>query len=434
MKWLLKGGRVIDPKNKRDGEADLLVERGKIAQVGKNLSANGAEVIDAKKLWVVPGLIDMHVHFRQPGREDEETILTGSRAAAKGGFTSVLPMANTEPVTDNRGAVEFILSEAKRAGLVNVFPVGSVTKGLKGEELAEIGELAEAGCVALSDDGKPIQNTKVMRHALDYASMFHLPIIAHEEDPYLFEGGMAHEGYISTILGLQGIPAVCESIMVARDIELLKHVKGKIHFAHVSSAHTLALIREAKKEGLPVSCETAPHYISLTDQNISGFETYFKMNPPLRSEADQEALQRALSDGTIDCIASDHAPHADNEKDTEFNAAPFGITGLETSLGICLTHLVHTKKLTPSQLVMRMSLSPATILELPKGALSVGMDADITLIDPEAKWVVREEDFESKSKNSPFVGWALKGCAKMTIVGGRIVMKDGKIVKREKGE
>ncbi|MBI4436713.1 MAG: dihydroorotase [Candidatus Omnitrophica bacterium] len=428
MKFLFKGGRVIDPKNKRDERCDLLVERGKIVQVGKHLSPNGSQVIDADGLWVVPGLMDMHVHLRQPGREDKETILTGSRAAAKGGFTSVLPMANTDPVVDNRGAVEFLLSEAKRVGLVNVFPVAAVTKGLKGEELSEIGELASVGCVALSDDGKPIHNAKLMRHALEYAAMFGLPIIAHEQDPSLFEGGVMHEGYTSTVLGLRGIPSVCESIMVARDIELVKFVGGKVHFAHVSSERSIELIREAKRQGLAVTCETAPHYFSLTDKDISCFDANFKMNPPLRSEEDVEAVKKALKDGTIDCIATDHAPHTEQEKDTEFDAAPFGIIGLESSLGLCLS-LVHTGVLTPSELVSRMSLAPATLLGLPKGTLSIGMDADITVIDPDETWTLRSEDFESKSKNSPFVGRTLKGRAKITMVSGRIVMKDGKITK-----
>ena len=428
MKLLIKGGRIIDPKNQRDEQADLLVERGKIVEVGKNLSANGAETVQAGGLWVVPGLIDMHVHFRQPGREDEETILSGSRAAAKGGFTSVVPMANTDPVTDNRGAVEFILSEAKRVGLVNIFPVGAVTKGLKGETLSDIGELAEAGCVALSDDGKPIQNTKLMRHALDYAAMCGLPIIAHEEDPHLFEGGVMNEGYMSTVLGLSGIPTICESIMVGRDLELLKWVGGRLHFAHISNSYSLRLIRQAKKEGLSVSCETAPHYFSLSDQSVSSFDADFKMNPPLRSDEDVEAVKKALSDGTIDCIASDHAPHSENEKDTEFDAAPFGIIGLESSLGISLTYLVHAGVLNPSELIARMTLAPATILGLKKGALSVGMDADITLIAPDEKWILRGEEFESRSRNSPFVGWELKGRARMTIVGGRVIMRDGKII------
>lgn len=431
MKLLIKGGRLIDPKNGRDEEADVLVEHGKVAHVGKNLSANGAEVIQAEGLWVVPGLMDVHVHFRQPGREDEETILSGSRAAVKGGFTSVFPMANTDPVTDNRGAVEFLLSEAKRVGLVNIFPVGAVTKGQKGEILSEIGELAEAGCVALSDDGKPIQNTTLMRHALEYAAMYGLPIITHEEDPYLFEGGAMHEGYVSTVLGMRGIPAACESILVARDIELLRLTGGRIHFAHVSCASSIALIRQAKKEGLKVSCETAPHYFSLSDQSVSSFDPNFKMNPPLRGEGDREAVTSALADGTIDCIASDHAPHAENEKDAEFDAAPFGIIGLESALGVALTYLVHTGKMSPSDLVARMSSMPATLFGLKKGALSVGMDADITLIHPEEKWILRSEDFESKSRNSPFIGWELEGRAKMTVVGGRVVMKDGKIIKSD---
>lgn len=428
MKLLIKGGRVIDPQNKRDEVIDLLVEKGKIAQAGKHLSTNGAEVVDAASLWVVPGLIDMHVHLREPGREDRETILSGSRAAAKGGFTSVVPMANTDPVIDNRGAVEFLLSEAKRVGLANLFPVGAVTKGQKGKGLSDIGELAEAGCVALSDDGKPIQNTKLMRHALEYAAMFGLPIIVHEEDPYLFEEGVMHEGYPSTLLGLQGIPAACESILVARDIELLKLTRGKLHFAHLSTRQSLELVRKAKQEGLSLSCETAPHYFSLTDKSVSSFDANFKMNPPLRSDEDVEAVKAALSDGTIDAIASDHAPHMENEKDTEFDNAPFGIIGLESSLGIALTYLVHAKQLSPSGLVTRMSSAPAAILGLKKGALSVGMDADITVIDPDEKWILRSETFESKSRNSPFIGWELKGRAKMTIVGGRVVMKDGKII------
>lgn len=431
MKLLIKGGRVIDPKNERDEVIDLLVERGKISEIGKSLSANGADVVQAGGLWVTPGLVDMHVHLRQPGREYAETILSGSRAAAKGGFTTVVPMANTDPVTDNRGAVEFILSEAKRAGLVTIFPVGAVTQGLKGEALSEMGELAEAGCVAFSDDGKPIRDTKLMQHALEYAAMCGLPIIAHEEDSYLFEGGVMNEGVMSTVLGLGGIPDICESILVGRDIELLKWTGGKLHFAHMSSHRSLALIRQAKKEGLAVSCETAPHYFSLTDQSVSSFNANFKMNPPLRSEADREAVKKALADGTIDCIASDHAPHAENEKDTEFDAAPFGIIGLESSLGIALTHLVHPGFLSPLDLVRRMSLSPATVLGLSKGTLSVGADADITVIDPNVKWLLRGEELESKSRNSPFIGWELKGRAKMTIVGGRIVMKDGKVQKGE---
>ncbi|MFH1857534.1 MAG: dihydroorotase [Candidatus Omnitrophota bacterium] len=432
MKLLIKGGRVIDPANKRDERLDVLIDRGKVAQLGKNLASDGAEVISAESYWVVPGLVDMHVHFRQPGREDRETLLTGSRAAAKGGFTSVVPMANTDPVADHRGAVEFILAEAKRVALVNIFPVGSVTKGLGGQILSDIGDLAGAGCVALSDDGKPIRNTTLMRHALEYAGMFGLPIIAHEEDPYLFEGGVMHEGYVSTVLGLRGIPGISESIMVARDIELLGYVKGKIHFAHISTARSVELIREAKRKGLPVTCESAPHYVAFTDEDVAGYDTRFKVNPPLRSRHDREAVRKGLAEGVIDCIATDHAPHVENEKDAEFDAAPFGMIGLETSLGVCLTQLVHTKLLSPAQLVERMSTTPARILGLEKGTLSVGADADVTLIGPEDKWVVREEEFESRSKNSPFIGQELVGRAKMTIVGGLIVMRDGKIVERRK--
>jgi len=427
MKLLIKGGRILDPKNERDEIGDLLIEKGKIAQVGGAISAKDAEVIPAEKLWVTPGLIDMHVHFRQPGREYAETIASGSRAAVKGGFTAVCPMANTTPVADHRGAVEFILSEAKRAGLVHIYPIGSVTQRLQGESLSDMADLAEAGCVAFSDDGKPVWNSQVMRHALEYAAMFGLPIIAHEEDPHLFKGGAMHEGFTATCLGLQGIPSATETIMVARDIELLRLTGGKLHIAHVSSARSIELVRAAKKEGLLISCETAPHYLALVDEAVIGFDAKFKMNPPLRELSDQKALRSALKEGVIDCIASDHAPHADNEKDMEFESALFGIIGLESSLGVLMTHLIHTKQLTPLELIARMSLGPATVLNLPKGTLSIGADADVTLIDPEEKWTLKPDDFESKSRNSPFMGWSLQGRARMTIVEGRIVMKEGKI-------
>lgn len=431
MKMLLKGGLFIDPANHREGQTDLLIEKGKVAAVGKGLSANGAKVFELDGLWVVPGLIDMHVHLRQPGREDKETIESGSRAAAKGGFTSVCPMANTDPIVDNRGTVEFILKEAERVSLVRIYPVGAVTKGLKGEELAELGELYESGCVAFSDDGHPIQNSLVMRRALEYAGMYGLPIIVHAQDESLFSEGVMNEGYMSTVLGLRGIPPECESIMVARDIELARLTKGRIHFAHVSSTRSLELISEAKERKLPVTCETAPHYFALSDKALASFDTNFKMNPPLRSEADVASVKRFLKEGTIDCIATDHAPHTEQDKDVELDAASFGITGLETALGLGLTLLVQPGLLTPSELVTRMSIAPSRILGLGKGTLAVGSDADITVIDPKEKWTVRAEEFESKSKNSPFIGWELTGRARMTIVGGKMVMRDGKILGAE---
>ena len=369
----------------------------------------------------------MHVHFRQPGREDKETIESGSRAAAKGGFTSVCPMANTNPVMDNRGAVEFVLKEAERVSLVRIYPVGAVTQGQKGEELAELGELYESGCVAFSDDGQPIQNSSMMRMALEYAGMYGLPIIVHAQDPFLFSGGVMNEGFVSTVLGLPGIPPECESIMVARDIELARLTKGRVHFAHISTERSLELIAGAKARGLMVTCETAPHYFALSDETLSRFDANFKMNPPLRSQEDIASVKRFLKEGVIDCIATDHAPHTEQEKDVELDVASFGITGLETALGLSLTLLVHTGLLKPTELIHRMSVAPSRLLGLSKGSLTVGADADITVIDPKEKWEVKAEEFESKSRNSPFIGWELQGRARMTMVGGKIVMRDGRI-------
>ena len=431
MKMLLKGGTLIDPASHREGQTDLLIDKGKVAGVGKDLSANGAKVVEVDGLWVTPGLIDMHVHFRQPGREDKETIESGSRAATKGGFTSVCPMANTEPVVDHRGLVEFILQEAQRVSLVRIYPIGAVTKGQKGEELAELGELYESGCVAFSDDGHPIQSSLVMRRALEYTGMYGLPIIVHAQDAPLFSEGVMNEGYMSTVLGLRGIPPECESIMVARDIELARLTKGRVHFAHVSTTRSLELISEAKRGKLLITCETAPHYFALTDQSLASFDANFKMNPPLRAEADVASVKRFLKEGTIDCIATDHAPHTEQEKDVELDAASFGIVGLETALGLGLTFLVQPGLLTIGELVARMSVAPSRILGLSKGSLAVGADADITVIDPKEKWTVRAEEFESKSKNSPFIGWELQGRAKMTIVAGKMVMRDERILGAE---
>ena len=421
MNLLIKDGRVIDPANKLDGIMDVLIEKGKIIRLGKGLKPQGHKLIEARGLVVMPGLIDMHTHLREPGREDEETILSGSEAAAKGGFSSICVMPNTSPVVDKEGIVEFILSRSRRAGLVNVYPIGAVTVGQNGAQLAEIGELKKAGVVALSDDGNPIRSSYIMRRALEYSRMFDLPIISHCEDSDLSTGGVMNEGYFSTLLGLKGIPSLAEESMVSRDISLAELTGGRLHIAHVSCAGSVRLIRQAKKKRIMVSAETTPHYFSLTDEQLRTFDTNYKMNPPLRTSKDIEAIKKGLADGTIDVIASDHAPHSEEEKDLEFDNAPFGIIGLETSLGLTLQELVKKKVLTISQLVEKMSVNPARVLGLNKGRLNPGCDADITIVDLEKEWMVRKEDFRSKSKNSPFIGRKLKGMAVVSILRGKIV-------------
>ncbi len=427
MKRLIKGGRLIDPAGGIDEISDLLIEGGKVTAVGRKISPQGAEVIEAQGKVVVPGLVDMHVHLREPGREDEETIHTGTRAAARGGFTSVACMPNTSPVIDNQGTVKFIYSQAGKTGIVSVFPIGSITKGRKGKELAEIGELKESGVVAISDDGSPVENPELMRRALEYAKMFDLPVISHCEDRNLSGEGVMHEGYFSTLLGLTGIPAAAEEVMVARDLELAELSGGFLHLAHVSTARAVEMVRQAKLRGIKVTCETAPHYFSLTAEAVKDFDTNTKMNPPLRTEEDVAAIKEGLKDGTIDVIATDHAPHTIVEKEVEYNLAPFGIIGLETALPLVLTRLVEEKVLTLSQAITRMSLNPAQVLRLDKGTLSVGAAADITIIDLDKKLTVKADELESRSKNSPFLGWKLRGAAIMTIVGGEIVMREGRI-------
>jgi len=427
VKRLIKGGRLIDPAGGIDEISDLLIEGGKVTAVGRKISPQGAEVIEAQGKVVVPGLVDMHVHLREPGREDEETIHTGTRAAARGGFTSVACMPNTSPVIDNQGTVKFIYSQAGKTGIVSVFPIGSITKGRKGKELAEIGELKESGVVAISDDGSPVENPELMRRALEYAKMFDLPVISHCEDRNLSGEGVMHEGYFSTLLGLTGIPAAAEEVMVARDLELAELSGGFLHLAHVSTARAVEMVRQAKLRGIKVTCETAPHYFSLTAEAVKDFDTNTKMNPPLRTEEDVAAIKEGLKDGTIDVIATDHAPHTIVEKEVEYNLAPFGIIGLETALPLVLTRLVEEKVLTLSQAITRMSLNPAQVLRLDKGTLSVGAAADITIIDLDKKLTVKADELESRSKNSPFLGWKLRGAAIMTIVGGEIVMREGRI-------
>ncbi len=443
MRILIAGGRVIDPTSGLDEVIDLLIEDGRIFRVGKNLvgsrlqgpkrgrvekgtkSGNsdvGADrVMDATALVVCPGLIDMHVHLRQPGREDKETIATGTLAAARGGFTAVCCMPNTDPVNDTRSVTEFIRDTAKREGVVQVYPVGAISKGLKGEELAEIGELFEAGCVAISDDGRPVMDAELMRRAMEYAAMFDLPVIAHCEDVRLSGSGVVHEGIVATELGLRGIPSVSEAAMVARDLLLAELTGARLHIAHVSAAESVRLIRDAKSRGVRVSCEASPHHFTLTEEAARGFKTDAKMNPPLRSEADRQALIEGLRDGSIDVIATDHAPHTVQEKEQEFDLAPFGVIGLETALPLTLTTLVLPGLLTLNQAIGKLTGEPARVLKLPKGRLVEGGDADLTIFDPNREWTVNASEFASKSRNTPFDGWRVKGQAVATLVGGKVV-------------
>ncbi|MDD5558359.1 dihydroorotase [Candidatus Methylomirabilis sp.] len=444
MRILIKGGRVIDPANAVDDVLDVLIEDDKIVQLDWNLagymlnstgrekSSRGSKsqtneigpidrMMDATGLVVCPGLIDMHVHLRQPGREDKETIASGTMAAARGGFTAVCCMPNTAPVNDTRSVTEFILDVAKREGAVQVYPVGAITKGLKGEELAEIGELFEAGCVAISDDGRPVMNAELMRRAMEYAAMFDLPVIQHSEDLHLSGRGVAHEGFVSTELGFRGIPSASEAVMVARDILLAELTGAKLHIAHVSAAESVRLIRAAKARGVRVSCEATPHHIALTEEAVRGFSAHAKMNPPLRSETDRQALLEGLRDGTIDVIATDHAPHTVQEKEQEFDLTPFGVIGLETALAVTLTTMVHPGVLSLSEAIAKLSSEPARILKLPKGQIAEGADADLTIFDPNRDWTVEPSAFASKSRNTPFDGWRLKGGAVATLVAGKVV-------------
>ncbi len=418
---LIRGGRVIDPASRRDGRFDVLVDHGKIADIQPAISANGAKTIDATGKLVVPGFVDLHTHLRQPGREDKETIESGCTAAVRGGFTTICAMPNTSPAVDHRGVVDLIHQEAQRVGLASVQVVGAITKGREGRELTDFGELFEAGCVALSDDGNPVADGFLMRRALEYARLFDRPLIQHAEDPALAAGGVMHEGLISTTLGLHGIPSEAESVMVARDLALAELTGGWVHFAHLSCAQSVGLIRQAKRRGLRVTCEVTPHHLALTHEAIGEFDTRAKVNPPLRTEADREALIEGLRDGTIDCIATDHAPHTDWEKEADFDSAPFGISGLETALGVCVETLVTPGALTWSQLIEKLSVNPAKIAGLEGGTLSLGTLAAITLVDPEARWTVDPMAFASKGKCSPFAGQGLTGRVAAVILGDRVV-------------
>ncbi|MGA2090943.1 MAG: dihydroorotase [Endomicrobiales bacterium] len=422
MKLLIKNGTVVDPQAKNESVADVLVIDGKIADVKPGIAANGAQLIDATGKMVVPGLIDIHTHLREPGHEEEETIASGTHAAAHGGVTTIFCMPNTHPPIDNAPAVEFILLKAQKEGIVNVFPIGCITKGSMGEELAEIGVLKRTGVVAISDDGNPVMNSQVMRRALQYAKMFKLPVISHCEDRNLTKNGVMNAGYTSTALGLRGIPRQGEEVMVSRDIMLAELTGGFLHIAHVSTAGSVDLIRQAKKKNVHVTAETCPHYFTLTDEVVRNYDTNTKMNPPLRGPKDVAAIKEGLKDGTIDCICTDHAPHTVEEKNKEYDLAPFGIIGLETMLGLVIQELIETKVLSWHEAIAKMTVNPATLFNLSgRGLLKTGYHADITIIDPKKEYAYAAGDFMSKSKNSPFIGRTLKGFPETTIVGGNIV-------------
>ena len=423
---VVRGARVVDPSAGRDEIADVLLQDGVVRAVGRGLGTpEGATVLDAAGLVAAPGFVDLHVHLREPGREDVETIATGARAAAAGGFTAVCAMPNTDPVTDNQAAVGFILGQARRAGFARVYPIGAVSVGQKGEQLAEFGELVAAGAVAVSDDGRPVATAHLMRTALEYARTFAIPVIDHCEDHSLSHGGAMHEGLTSTRLGLKGIPRSAEDVIVARDIALAELTGGHVHFAHVSTAGAVRMIREAKARGLRVTAEVTPHHFTLTDAACEGYETNAKMNPPLREATDVAALRAGLADGTIDCIATDHAPHHYDAKEAEFDNAPFGVVGLETALGLAITELVESGILTLPRLVERLASGPASLAHLPGGTLRPGQPADVVVFDPAAAWTVDPARFFSKSRNTPFGGRRLHGLVRWTLVGGVVVHTAG---------
>jgi dihydroorotase len=424
MNMILKGAKVIDPALGIDEVSDILVIDGRISAIEKRINISGAAVIDLDGMTLVPGLIDMHVHFREPGYEYKEDIESGSRSAVAGGFTTVACMPNTNPPVDNAVMVEFIKARAQEAGLVRVLPIGCVSKGLEGKEITEMGDMAEAGAAAFSDDGKPVADSSLMRKAMMYASMFDRVVIDHCEVPTLFDGGQINEGYVSTVMGLAGIPRSSEEIMVARNILLAKETGAHVHIAHVSTRGSIELIRRAKADGIKVTCEVTPHHLILTDEDVRGYDTNTKMNPPLRTRDDVDTLIEGLKDGTIDVIATDHAPHSEDEKDVEFDKAAFGIVGLETALGLIMTHIVGEGKLTAAEAISKMTSGPAKILRFNAGSLKIGMPADITVMNLSHEWVVDKNKFFSKGTNTPFGGWKLKGKAVMTFVEGKAVYVD----------
>ncbi|HEX3043804.1 MAG TPA: dihydroorotase [Bacillota bacterium] len=420
MRYCIKGAEIIDPAGPFTGVGDLLLEDGKVLAVEREAPTENAQVIQAAGKIVCPGLIDLHSHLREPGREDEETITSGTKAALKGGFTAVLCMANTNPVADSPVVIEYVKRRAKESGYAKVYPAGAITKGLQGVELAEMGEMAAAGAVAFSDDGKTLMNPAVLRSALEYSKLFNLPLLLHEEENHLGGDGVMHEGYWSTVLGLPGIPSLAETIMIARDVLLAEETGAKLHFCHLSAQESVALIEQAKQRGLPITAEVTPHHLSLTDSAVEGYDPVFRVSPPLRTKEDRDALRRGLQSGVIDVVATDHAPHTQEEKHREFSLAPSGMIGFETALAVVWTELVATGVLTKLQLVERMSARPAQILNIPGGRLCPGDPADVTLFDPNAEWEVKVEDLISKSKNSPFVGRKLRGKVESVWVDGKL--------------
>ena len=420
---VVRGGRVVDPSQGIDGELDVLLEDGCVARLDERVEAPAAEEIDAGGLVVTPGLIDIHVHLREPGEEYKETVASGLRAAAAGGFTAVACMADTQPVNDNRTVTELIRAEARRHPFARLYPIGAISQGLGGEDLAEIGDMVLAGAVAISDDALPLTSAAFMRRALQYAQHYQVPVIQHAEDPDLAGDGVMHEGEWSTRLGLPGIPGLAEDVMVARDLMLLDDTGGRYHVAHLSTAGSLGMVREAKRRGQAVTCAVTPHHLLLTDREVaeSGFSTATKTKPPLRDRADVQALLDGLADGTIDAIASNHSPHHPDEKDVQFSAAPFGIPGLETTVSLCLDRLVGPGHVDLSRLIHLLSTGPAAVLGLPGGSLAPGRPADLTLLDLEREVTVRARDFHSKSRDTPFEGRRLKGAAAGTLLGGTLV-------------
>lgn len=428
MRLLLKGGRIIDPSSGLDKTADLLVVDGKIAEIGSIEARSGDHVEEVSDKIILPGLIDMHVHFREPGFEHKEDIGTGCRAAVAGGFTAVATMPNTNPVTDTRSVVEFIICRAGEVNLARVYPIGALTKGMQGEEMAEIGDMIEGGAVAFSDDAFPIENSGMMRRVMEYCTMFDVPVILHCEDKSLSDDGQMNEGLLSSILGLKGIPDEAEEISVARNLALARLTGCRVHIAHVSTRGSVELIRAAKEAGLAVTCETCPQYFALTEEAVKGYDTNAKVNPPLRTREDVLAIKEGLADGTIDVIATDHAPHAVEEKEVEFAYAPSGMVGLETAVGLIITELVKPGVLPLAVAFKKLTAAPAGILGLSAGTLKVGSPADITVLDPAAEWTVEAGKLHSKSKNTPLVGRTLTGLPVMTIVGGRIVMRNNEVM------
>ena len=431
MKTLIKGGRVVDPARDLDAVCDVLIDGPTISRVADSIEPDGASVLDAGGLVVCPGLVDMHVHLREPGREDEETIETGARAAVAGGFTSIACMPNTEPPLEGEEGVKLVMAKASDAGLARVYPIAAVSKGRKGETMAEIGSALKAGAVGVSDDGNCVSNPALMRRALEYVRMFGRAVMSHCEDSGLSADGVMNEGRMSTLLGLRGIPNASEDVAVIRDILLADLTRSRLHICHVSTGRSLEFIRDAKTRGIDVTCEVTPHHLVLSDEAVRTYDPNAKMKPPLRAERDVAALRQGLRSGLVDAIASDHAPHSMEEKDQEFNLAPFGIVGLETSLGLACQHLYHGGVVGLPRMIELMSTNPARILGIDGGTLAEGSPADITMFDPDLRWTVDVAAFHSKSVNTPFSGYDLRGKAVNVMVGGRILMRDGAMIDAE---